>query len=119
MSLSDRALEAFNEHWAVAAIGASEIERAGDLACQRLARRAVGRQISFSCPSGCHPPAQGLRSLTGVILHHGHDGNRRQIAAAARTVSEFDIATECGWGHGDLARAPDLLDSHRIALESR
>ena len=48
MSLSDRALEALNEHWAVAAIGAGEIERAGDLACQRLARRAVGRQISFS-----------------------------------------------------------------------
>ena len=48
MSLSDRALEALNEHWAVAAIGAGEIERAGDLACQRLARRTVGRQISFS-----------------------------------------------------------------------
>ena len=48
MSLSDRALQALNEHWAVAAIGAGEIERAGDLACQRLARRAVGRQIRFS-----------------------------------------------------------------------
>ena len=48
MSLSGRALEALNEHWAVAAIGAGELERAGDLVCQRLARRAVGRQISFS-----------------------------------------------------------------------
>ena len=48
MSLSGRALEALNEHWAVAAIGTDELERAGDLVCQRLARRAVGRQISFS-----------------------------------------------------------------------
>ena len=48
MSLSGRALEALSDHWAVAAIGAGELERAGDLVCQRLARRAVGRQISFS-----------------------------------------------------------------------
>ena len=43
MSLSGRALDALNQHWAVAAIGAEELERAGDLVCQRLARRAVGR----------------------------------------------------------------------------
>lgn len=48
MSLSGRALEALEEHWAVAAIGAGELERASDLICQRLARRAVGRQIAFS-----------------------------------------------------------------------
>ena len=47
MSLSDRALRALNKHWAVAAIGADELERAGDLVQQRLAQRAVGRQISF------------------------------------------------------------------------
>lgn len=48
MSLSDRALKALNEHWAVAAIGPDELARACDLAQQRLAQRAVGRQISFS-----------------------------------------------------------------------
>ena len=48
MSLSDRALQALNEHWAVAAIGQDELDRACDLAQQRLAQRAVGRQISFS-----------------------------------------------------------------------
>ena len=48
MSLSTGALEALNEHWAVAAIGTDELERAGELAGQRLAQRAVGRQISFS-----------------------------------------------------------------------
>ncbi|TGG96360.1 MAG: DEAD/DEAH box helicase, partial [Aphanocapsa feldmannii 277cV] len=48
MSLSSRALEVLDEHWAVAAIGAGERKRAAELVCQRLARRAVGRQISFS-----------------------------------------------------------------------
>ena len=48
MSLSERALEALNEHWAVAAVGAQELERAGNLVNQRLAQRAVGKQISFS-----------------------------------------------------------------------
>lgn len=48
MSLSNRALEALNEHWAVEAIGADELERAGILVHQRLAKRAVGKQVSFS-----------------------------------------------------------------------
>ena len=48
MSLSERALETLNEHWAVAAIGAEGLKRASDLVHQRLAQRAVGRQIIFS-----------------------------------------------------------------------
>ncbi len=48
MSLSSGAFEALNKHWAVAALGTDELERAGELAGQRLAQRAVGRQISFS-----------------------------------------------------------------------
>ncbi len=48
MSLSTGALEALNKHWAVAAIGSDELERAGELVGQRLVQRAVGRQISFS-----------------------------------------------------------------------
>ena len=48
MSLSVRALEALNNHWAVAAVGAEELAHAGGLVHQRLAHRAVGRQISFS-----------------------------------------------------------------------
>lgn len=46
-------------------------------------------------------------------------GDRRRIAAAAKTVSDFGIATECGWGRGNPAPAPGLLDSHRIALEAQ
>lgn len=48
MSLSNTALEALNEHWAIAAIGVDELERADIVVHQRLARRAVGKQISFS-----------------------------------------------------------------------
>ena len=59
----------------------------------------------------------GCELYLGVIHHDDRDGDRRRIAAAAQTVSDFGIATECGWGRGDPARAPGLLDSHRIALE--
>ncbi len=48
MSLSREALEALNEHWAVAAIGVGELGRADNLVHQGLARQAVGRQIRFS-----------------------------------------------------------------------
>ncbi len=48
MSLSNKALEALNEHWALAAIGVDKLEHADDLVQQRLARRSVGGQISFS-----------------------------------------------------------------------
>ena len=64
------------------------------------------------------PPA-GCELFLGVIHHDDRDGDRRRITAAARTVSDFGIATECGWGRGDPARAPGLLDSHRIALEGQ
>ena len=48
MSLSSEALKALNEHWAIAAIGPDGLKRTDNLVHQRLARRAVGRQISFS-----------------------------------------------------------------------
>ncbi len=48
MSLSHSALEALNEHWAVAAIGPHDLERAVDLVHQRLAQQAVGKQFTFA-----------------------------------------------------------------------
>ncbi len=48
MSLSNTALETLNKHWAVAAIGADELERAEIIVDQRLARRAEGKQVCFS-----------------------------------------------------------------------
>ena len=46
--MSNEALRALKEHWAVTAIGAGELERADVLVNQRLVRQAVGNQISFS-----------------------------------------------------------------------
>lgn len=48
MTVSNRALDALQEHWAVVAISADERERAANLANERLAKRAVGREIAFS-----------------------------------------------------------------------
>lgn len=48
MSLPKTALEALNEHWAVAAIGGDELERADRIVRQSFVRRAEGKQVSFS-----------------------------------------------------------------------
>ena len=47
MSLTTDALTALDSHWAVSAIGQPNLERATQLANERLARQAVGRQIAF------------------------------------------------------------------------
>ncbi len=60
----------------------------------------------------------GCELYLGLIHHDDREGDRRRIAAATQTVASFGIATECGWGRSDPARAPGLLDSHRIALEA-
>ena len=62
---------------------------------------------------------EGCELYLGLIHHDDRAGDRRRIAAAEQAVSSFGIATECGWGRGDPARAPGLLDSHRIALERK
>ena len=48
MSLSKKALDALQNHWAVNAIGAADLTRAKRLVSERLAQRAVGGQIAFS-----------------------------------------------------------------------
>ena len=48
MTLSMNALEALKNHWAVGAIGTDDLDRAERLVHERLARRAVGKQIAFS-----------------------------------------------------------------------
>ena len=75
-------------------------------------RRRCLLRAALRLPEGCD-------LYLGVIHHDNRTGDRRRIAAAAKTVSDFGIATECGWGRGDPTRAPGLLDSHRIALEGQ
>ena len=48
MSLSKEALDALQKHWAVSAIGDTDLKRADELVNERLAQQAVGRQIAFS-----------------------------------------------------------------------
>lgn len=48
MTISTAALQALQSHWALGAIPESERSRAAELVNERLARKAVGRQISFA-----------------------------------------------------------------------
>lgn len=47
MTLTTDALTALDSHWAVSAIGQPKLDRASQLASERLARQALGRQIAF------------------------------------------------------------------------
>lgn len=58
------------------------------------------------------------RLYLGLIHHDDGAGDQRRITAAKRVVSEFGIASECGWGRSDPARLPGLLRSHRHAAET-
>lgn len=52
----------------------------------------------------------------GVVhLTDGIDGTRRRMAAAARAVPRFGIATECGLGRRPSATVPALLQLHALA----
>ena len=48
MTLSHNALRDLNDHWAIVAIGPDELTRITDRVNERLADRAVGKQITFS-----------------------------------------------------------------------
>jgi hypothetical protein len=49
------------------------------------------------------------------LVHHadGVEGTKRRIAAAARHVASFGVATECGFGRRPPEQIADLLDIHR------
>ena len=49
----------------------------------------------------------GLVNETG-----GTAGRQRRIDAASRVVSQFGVATECGFGRRDFETIPDLMRQH-------
>ncbi len=53
------------------------------------------------------------------LVHHtdGIDGTRRRLAAAKPYVSDFAIATECGFGRRDPATIPELLRIHAAVAD--
>jgi hypothetical protein len=47
----------------------------------------------------------------------GLAGAKRRLAAAQQVVTDFGIATECGFGRRPPETVPDLIDLHReVAL---
>ena len=101
MSLSANALNALDEHWAAAAIGADELELARNLVNQRLAQQAVGRQISFSFAENADDEsllervalAFELAAIEGLDELSRPAGENRQLRdqAVAASFRAFDI----------------------------
>jgi hypothetical protein len=48
------------------------------------------------------------------LVHYtdGVEGSKRRLSTAKRYVSDFAIATECGFGRRDPATIPELLRIH-------
>jgi hypothetical protein len=54
------------------------------------------------------------------LVHYGDgvEGALRRVRAAARSVEDFGIATECGFGRRDPATIPALLALHRRVIDA-
>jgi len=57
------------------------------------------------------------RLYLGLIHWDDATGDRRRIDTARRVVTDFGIASECGWGRTDPTHLPGLLESHRQAAD--
>jgi hypothetical protein len=57
------------------------------------------------------------RLYLGLIHWDDAIGDRRRIDAARHVVTDFGIASECGWGRTDPTHVPGLLESHRQAAD--
>lgn len=69
-------------------------------------------------------PLRDLRLKSGTELYlglihltDGLDGARRRLVAAKRAVSDFGIATECGFGRRPPETIPALLRLHRVVAQ--
>jgi hypothetical protein len=69
---------------------------------------------------GYFAPLKGLKLAPGTELYlglvhrtDGIAGAKRRLAAAKQIVTEFGIATECGFGRRPPETVPDLIELHR------
>ena len=69
-------------------------------------------------------PLRNLRLKSGTKLYlglvhltDGIEGAKRRVAAAERVVSNFGIATECGFGRRPPDTIPELLRLHRAVAQ--
>ena len=62
-----------------------------------------------------HPETQ----LYLGLVHHtdGVEGTRQRMETASHYVSDYGIATECGWGRRPKATLPALLRIHAEAAD--
>jgi hypothetical protein len=60
----------------------------------------------------------GTELYLGLIhLTDGIEGAKRRAAAAKRVVSDFGVATECGFGRRPPETIPDLIRLHRTVAQ--
>ena len=53
----------------------------------------------------------------GLLQHDDPVGDERRIAAARRTLRDFGVAGECGFGRTDPSRVPGIFAGHRRAAD--
>jgi len=100
--------------------------------CVRLANEAViraGRRVDYihlpvmpKADDAFFAPMDGLaigntRLYLGIVLDDGLDAFERRARAANRYLSDFGIASYCGWGREDPATVPALLANLRDSAE--
>jgi len=110
-----------NRHWKEPEDSANMVE-----VCNRLCA-AVRRPIhyvhmpvpanrsdrAYFAPLAALPPRPETKLFLGLIHDSdGLDGTRRRIAAAAQFISDFGVATECGFGRRPPETIPELLRLH-------
>lgn len=110
-----------NRHWKEPADSANMVELYNRLAA--AVRRPINylhmpvpanrSDRAYFAPLAALLPRPETKLFLGLIHDSdGLDGTRRRIAAAAQFVSNFGIATECGFGRRPPETIPDLLRLH-------
>ncbi len=100
--------------------------------CVRLANEAViraGRRVDYvhmpvmpNADDAFFAPMQALaigstRPYLGIVLDDGLDAFERRARAANQYLSDFGIASYCGWGREDPSRVPSILANLRDSAE--
>jgi hypothetical protein len=67
----------------------------------------------FAALAGLNMQAE-TKLILGLVHHtDGAEGGRKRMAAADKYVTDYDIATECGFGRRDAETIPELLQIHQ------
>ena len=95
--------------------------------------QAISRPVNFihipvSNPAAGEPFFAPLADLAmgsetelylGLLQPKNSDSDDARVKAAEKFVSNFGIATECGWGRKDSGAVPHVLGTHTRAIENR